>query len=112
GARIRVRTKTGPNHFHRSVYDVSDTSAPSSLSAGQKSNEGLTSVPEYIQNAFGFSFGGPIKKDKLFFFGTFQPTLTRIGAANGSAVIPTGLGFNTLRSLFPQCASANLDCYL
>lgn len=112
GAVINVVTKSGTNQFHGSVYDVIDTSALSSLSAGQKSNEGLTSVPVYIQNAFGFSFGGPIKKDKLFFFGTFQPTLTRIGAANGSAVIPTAQGFNTLRSLFPQGASTNLDRYL
>ena len=112
GAVINVVTKSGTNQFHGSVYDVIDTSALSSLSPGQKTNEGLTSVPVYIQNAFGFSFGGPIKKDKLFFFGTFQPTLTRIGAANGSAVIPTAQGFNTLRSLFPQGASANLDRYL
>jgi hypothetical protein len=112
GAVINVVTKSGTNQFHGSVYDVIDTSALSSLSPGQKANEGLTSVPVYIQNAFGFSFGGPIKKDKLFFFGTFQPTLTRIGAANGSAIIPTEQGFNTLRSLFPQGASANLDRYL
>ena len=112
GAVINVVTKSGTNQFHGSVYDVIDTSALSSLSPGQKVNEGLTSVPVYIQNAFGFSIGGPIKKDKLFFFGTFQPTLTRIGAANGSAIIPTEQGFNTLRSLFAQGASANLDRYL
>jgi carboxypeptidase family protein/TonB-dependent receptor-like protein len=112
GAVINVVTKSGTNQFHGSVYDVIDTSALSSLTAGQKANEGLTSVPVYIQNAFGFSFGGPIKKDKLFFFGTFQPTLTRIGASNGSAVIPTAQGFDTLRSLFAPGASANLDRYL
>jgi hypothetical protein len=112
GAVINVVTKSGTNQFHGSVYDVIDTSALSSLTAGQKANEGLTSVPVYIQNAFGFSFGGPIKKDKLFFFGTFQPTLTRIGASNGSAVIPTAQGFDTLRSLFASGASANLDRYL
>ncbi|PYT09616.1 MAG: hypothetical protein DMF60_02290 [Acidobacteria bacterium] len=112
GAVINVVTKSGTNQFHGSVYDVIDTSAFASLSAGQKANEGLTSVPVYTQNSFGFSFGGPIKKDKLFFFGTFQPTLTRIGAANGSAVVPTEQGFATLRSLFPQGRSANLDRYL
>jgi len=112
GAVVNVVTKSGTNQFHGSVYDVIDTSALASLTAGQKANEGLTSVPVYTQNAFGFSLGGPIKKNKLFFFGTFQPTLTRIGAANGSAVIPTQQGFNTLRGLFPQGASANLDRYL
>lgn len=112
GAVINVVTKSGTNQFHGSVYDVLDTSALASLTAGQKANEGLGSVPVYTQNSFGFSFGGPIKKDKLFFFGTLQPTLTRIGASNGSAVIPTAQGFNTLRSLFAQGASPNLDRYL
>jgi hypothetical protein len=112
GAVVNVVTKSGTNQFHGSVYDVIDTSALASLTAGQKANEGLTSVPVYTQNAFGFSLGGPIRKDKLFFFATFQPTLTRIGAANGSAVIPTQQGFNMLRALFPQGASANLDRYL
>jgi len=112
GAVINVVTKSGTNQFHGSVYDVIDTSALASLTVGQKSNQGLTSVPVYTQNAFGFSLGGPIKKDKLFFFGSFQPTLTRIGAANASAVIPTQQGFNTLRSLFPQGSSANVDRYL
>jgi len=112
GAVVNVVTRQGTNVFHGSVYDVIDTSALASLSAGQKATQGLTSVPVYTQNSFGFSFGGPIKKDRLFFFGTFQPTLTRIGASTASAVVPTERGFNTLRSLFPQGASANLDRYL
>ena len=112
GAVVNVVTKSGTNQFHGSVYDVIDTSALASLSPGQKVNEGLVSVPVYTQNAFGFSLGGPIKKDKLFFFGTFQPTLTRAGGTSASAVIPTAQGFNTLRSLFPQGASPNLDRYL
>ncbi|HWN99527.1 MAG TPA: carboxypeptidase regulatory-like domain-containing protein [Blastocatellia bacterium] len=112
GAVVNVVTRGGTNKFHGSVYDVIDTSALSSLSAGQKANEGLTSVPVYIQNSFGGSFGGPILKDKLFFFGTFQPTLTRIGASSASAVVPTQQGFDTLRSLFPSGSSPNLDRYL
>ena len=112
GAVVNVVTKSGTNQFHGSVYDVIDTSALSSLSPGQKVNEGLTSVPVYTQNSFGFSFGGPIKKDKLFFFGTFQPTLTRAGGTSASAVVPTEQGFNTLRTLFPQGSSPNLDRYL
>src|SRR5262249_34230079 len=101
GAVVNVVTKSGTNQFHGSVYDVIDTSALASLSPGQKVNEGLTSVPVYTQNSFGFSLGGPIKKDKLFFFGTFQPTFTRAGGTSASAVVPTEQGFNTLRTLFP-----------
>jgi hypothetical protein len=112
GAVVNVVTRSGTNQFHGSIYDVIDTSALASLTAGQKANEGLTSVPVYTQNSFGFSLGGPIKKDKLFFFGTFQPTLTRAGGRSASAVVPTEAGFNLLRSLFPEGASANLDRYL
>ncbi len=112
GAVVNVVTKSGTNQFHGSVYDTIDTSALASLSPGQKANEGLTSVPVYTQNSFGFSLGGPIKKDKLFFFGTFQPTLTRAGGVSASAVVPTEQGFQTLRALFPEGRSANLDRYL
>jgi Carboxypeptidase regulatory-like domain/TonB dependent receptor/TonB-dependent Receptor Plug Domain len=112
GAVVNVVTRSGTNQFHGSVYDVIDTSSLAALSPGQKANEGLRRAPVYTQNSFGFSFGGPIKKDKLFFFGTFQPTLTRAGGTSASAVVPTEAGFNLLRSLFPQGASANLDRYL
>src|SRR5262245_52568469 len=112
GAVINVVTKSGTNQFHGSVYDVIDTSALASLTSGQKVNNGLVSTPVYTQNSFGFSLGGPIKKDKLFFFGTFQPTLSRAGGTSASAVVPTEQGFNTLRSLFPAGTSPNLDRYL
>jgi Carboxypeptidase regulatory-like domain/TonB-dependent Receptor Plug Domain len=65
GAVVNVITRSGTNQFHGSVYDVITSSALSSLSNGQKANEGLTSVPVSIENDYGFSFGGPIKKDRL-----------------------------------------------
>lgn len=111
GAVVNVITRSGTNLFHGSVYDVISSSALSSLSSGQKANEGLTSVPVSIQNDSGFSFGGPIKKDKLFFFGTLQASPFR-STTTASAVVPTAEGFAALRTLFPQGQSANLDRYL
>ncbi|MBI4456153.1 MAG: TonB-dependent receptor [Acidobacteria bacterium] len=112
GAVINVITRSGTNQFHGSLYDVIVTSALFSLSPGQKNNEGLKSVPVETENTFGFSLGGPIKRDTLFFFGTFQPDLFRAGGATASAVVPTEEGFNLLRSLFPPGRNANLDRYL
>src|SRR5262245_33075643 len=77
GAVVNLTTRSGSNQFHGSVYDVITSSALFSLSSGQKINEGLTSVPVSIENDYGFSLGGPIKKDKLFFFGTFQASPLR-----------------------------------
>src|SRR5262249_432704 len=45
GAVVNVITKGGTNNFHGSLYDVIFTSAMSSLSSGQKSDQLLTSVP-------------------------------------------------------------------
>jgi hypothetical protein len=112
GAVVNLITKGGTNQFHGSVYDVIQPSALSSLSSGDKITSGLTSVPVSIQNQYGFSFGGPIFKDKLFFFGTYQASPFRAGGVTATAVVPTADGFNTLRALFPQGTSPNLDLYL
>ncbi len=111
GAVVNVITRNGTNQFHGSVYDVIASSALSSLSSGQKANEGLTSVPVSISNQYGFSLGGPVRKNKLFFFGTFQASPFR-STTTASAVVPTAEGVATLRSLFSQGQSPNLDRYL
>jgi hypothetical protein len=112
GAVVNVTTRSGTNQFHGSLYDVINSSALSSLSSGQKANEGLTSVPVSIENQFGGSFGGPIKKDKLFFFVTYQEDRARAGGVTATGVVPTEAGFNQLRSLFPAGSSANVDRFL
>ena len=112
GAVVNLISKNGTNRYHGSVYDVIAPSALFSLTSGQKLNEKLTSVPVSIQNQYGFSFGGPIKRDKLFVFGTFQASPFRTNGGSASAVVPTQEGFAMLRSLFPQGRSANLDRYL
>ena len=64
-----------------------------------------------VENTYGFSLGGPIKKDKLFFFGTYQGDRFRAGT-DATTRVPTAAGFNTLRSLFPVGVNPNLDRYL
>src|SRR5215510_356519 len=112
GAVVNLITKSGSNQYHGSVYDIISPSALFSLSSGQKNNEGLTEVPVSIQNQYGFSFGGPIRRDKLFFFGTFQASPFRTTGGSASAIVPTQAGLDLLRSLFPAGTSTNLDRYL
>jgi Carboxypeptidase regulatory-like domain/TonB-dependent Receptor Plug Domain len=74
GAQINLVTKSGTNHFHGTVYeflrnDLFDGS--NFFSAGQK--------PELRQNQFGGTLGGPIHKDKTFFFGSYEGTRIRKG---------------------------------
>jgi hypothetical protein len=112
GAVVNVITRSGSNEFHGSAYDIIQNAAFDALTPGQKSQSELTEVPQFTQNTFGFSLGGPVLKNKLFFFGTFQADLVRAGAVVGRAVVPTAAGFNQLRALFPVGASPNLDRYL
>ena len=112
GAVVNVITRSGSNQFHGSAYDIIQNAAFDALTPGQKSQSELTEVPQYSQNTFGFSLGGPVVQNKLFFFGTFQADLVRAGGVTGLAVVPTAAGLNQLRSLFPVGASPNLDRYL
>jgi len=93
GANVNVVTKSGTNSFHGTLFEFfrnSDLDANgffynrdicSATYAG-------TTCPHQVlkQNQFGGSFGGPIKKDKLFFFGSYQGTRQRNGIAPGGAV--------------------------
>ena len=112
GAVVNVITRSGSNQFHGSAYDIIQNAAFDALTPGQKSQSELTEVPQFSQNTFGFSLGGPVIQNKLFFFGTFQADLVRAGAVTGRAVVPTQQGLSQLRALFPVGASANLDRYL
>ena len=109
GAVVNVITRGGTNNFHGSAYDVLNNSSLNSLTASQRADG--TRKPVVVENTFGFSLGGPIKKDKLFFFGTYQGDRVRSGT-DATTRVPTASGFNTLRSLFPVGTNPNLDRYL
>ena len=112
GAVVNVITRSGTNEFHGSIYDVISPSKLSALSPFEKAGLGLTKKPVTIENDYGFSFGGPIIKNKLFFFSTIQWAPFRAGGVTSSPAVPTAEGFAQLRALFPAGTSANLDRYL
>ncbi len=112
GAVVNVITRSGNNDFHGSIYDINQNSALASLKPGEKAVEGLTKVPQFNQNTFGFSLAGPILKNKLFFFGTFQRDLFRAGGVSSTAVTPTAVGAAQLRAQVPVGVNPALDQYL
>src|SRR5262249_39637069 len=71
---VNVVTKAGSNNFHGSAYEINRLSAYGANDFFNKANG--VSRPVYARNQFGGSFGGPIKKDKMFFFAS--PEWTRI----------------------------------
>ncbi len=95
GAVIQVSTKSGTNQFHGSAFEFLQNNI---FQARDPFTQGLHSpgtpapphrgIPELRWNQFGGSIGGPIKKDKLFFFGDYQGTQRRIGGSE-SIRVPT-----------------------
>ena len=72
---VNVTTKSGTNAFHGTAYEFNRVSALAS-NTFLNNSEGL---PESIftRNNFGFSIGGPAKKNKLFFFNNTEWTRVR-----------------------------------
>jgi Carboxypeptidase regulatory-like domain/TonB dependent receptor len=85
GAVVDVVTKSGTNQFHGDAYEFNRVNA---LAARDYFNPSPDPQNPFVRNQFGASLGGPIKKDKTFFFvnsewDRFRTTLTN------SAVVPT-----------------------
>jgi outer membrane receptor protein involved in Fe transport len=83
---ISVQTKSGSNNFHGSVFDYRESSA--NLARDPYTQFPGTIFPPGLKNQFGGSIGGPILKDKLFFFGDYQGLRQKVGTA-GTASVPT-----------------------
>ncbi|HYA63586.1 MAG TPA: carboxypeptidase-like regulatory domain-containing protein, partial [Candidatus Sulfotelmatobacter sp.] len=76
GGQVTLVTKSGTNSFHGSLYEQNRptvTAANDWFNKEAQLSAGLPNIPgKIIRNTFGGSLGGPIKKDRLFFFGTYE----------------------------------------
>jgi hypothetical protein len=76
GAQISMITKSGTNKFHGAAYEYYRppfTAANNWFNKQAQANEGLPNIPtKVLRNIFGAQVNGPIKKDKLFFFGNYE----------------------------------------
>jgi len=83
GANVSVITKMGGNTFHGTVFEFFRNEV---LNANDFfRNETAQPRPDLRENQFGFSLGGPIQKEKLFFFGSYQGTRQVNGLAAGQS---------------------------
>ncbi|MEN6533006.1 MAG: TonB-dependent receptor [Bryobacteraceae bacterium] len=82
GAVIEVQLKSGTNEFHGGAYDFLRNNK---LDA--RNFFSLTKAP-LRQNQFGGQLGGPIAKNRTFFFGSYEGTINR-GASTRNLTVPT-----------------------
>ncbi len=76
GGVLNATTKSGTNRFHGSVFEFLRNSA---LDAKNYFDDPTSKIPQFKQNQFGGTFGGPIRRDRTFFFGDYQGTRIRKG---------------------------------
>ncbi|HLZ14021.1 MAG TPA: TonB-dependent receptor [Candidatus Acidoferrum sp.] len=116
---VNVTTKSGGNDFHGSAYEFNRVAKLASESFNNKAFG--NPKPEFTRNQFGYSIGGPVKKNKLFFFNNVEWIRIRSGnsnityvpdaalvAAAGSAVQTYFSQFGTVRSNARQIGVATI----
>jgi len=83
GAVVNVVTKSGTNDIHGNAYEFFRNQ---NLNA-----KGFfdTTKLDYLQNQFGATLGGPIKKDRTFFFVTYEGDRIRRGTSGDTVTVPT-----------------------
>ena len=93
--------KSGSNSFHGGAYEINRNSAFATVPAQDKFL-GATSNPLDNENTFGFDIGGPVIKDKLFFFGSAQWDRERQRLDGVQTTLPTAAGITQLQTLLPN----------
>jgi hypothetical protein len=87
GAIINVVTRSGTNQFHGSAYEFFRNSVMDANSWFNNANS--EKIPALKRNNFGGTFGGPIRKDKTFFFVDYEGLRAHTANSSGLMSVPT-----------------------
>lgn len=103
GAILNATVKSGSNEFHGDLWEFLRNDKLDAANFFE--NSGGIPKGEYRQNQFGFTLGGPVKKNKTFFFVDYEGTRIR-QAVTSTNTVPTALerdsGYTNLSELLTQ----------
>lgn len=102
---VTAQTKSGSNSFHGSLFEYRRSDAQQARNPFNQI--GPDSIPSFVHNQFGGSIGGPILRDKLFFFGDYQGLREKTGTTI-TTTVPTATAHNSCTS----GGDCNLSDYL
>jgi outer membrane receptor protein involved in Fe transport len=92
GSVVNVVTKSGTNKFHGNVYEFFRNTVLNANPYCFSAVDGIPcDKPQSNQNQFGGTFGGPIIKDKTFFFASYEGRRIRQGIPSPLVFVPTAL---------------------
>src|SRR5208337_914046 len=117
GAQVSLVTKSGSNAFHVSAYEYvrnSFTSANDYLVKTAELLDGQPNKPLKLnRNIFGVSLGGPVQKDRLFFFANYEGTRQNEEHSTVRSIPTAAMRDGVIRYLCtggtanPQCTNAS-----
>jgi hypothetical protein len=111
GGQFNVALRSGTNAIHGSAYWTLENRKLNAIGAAD-ARQGMTErdqMPRYDQNVVGGSVGGPVIKNKLFYYGLFEYNPLGQGSSPSSATYsPTAAGYSTLTAM-SGLSKNNLD---
>ena len=105
GSVINVVTKSGGNAFHGNLYEFFRNKV---LNADAYCFSAPCAKPQFNQNQFGGTFGGPIKKDRTFFFASYEGRRIRQGIPSPNVTVPYASDLPSATQPFAQFPDAPL----
>src|ERR1019366_5593750 len=113
GAQVALVTKSGTNQFHGSAYEYNRNTIFSAndpfLKGSQLSSGEANTAPKLLRNEFGATFGGPIMKNRLFFFANYEGRRDAQGSSVLRTVPSTTLRAGDLVYLCQRNSDGSLD---
>ena len=92
GGVVNVVSKSGTNQFHGTVFEfnrnenMDATKWEDNVFCTDPTRAADECEPSFVRNQFGFSAGGPIIRDKTFFFGSYEALRERVGRTSTGSV--------------------------
>ncbi|MFN0169770.1 MAG: TonB-dependent receptor domain-containing protein [Bryobacteraceae bacterium] len=102
GAQINLVSKTGTNDFHGSVFEFLRNSALDARRPFDRADP-----PPFRLNQFGGNLGGPILKNRTFFFANYEGLLQRLSVTRADGLVPSA----TFRQRTPQALQSLINAY-
>jgi hypothetical protein len=114
GGQFNTTIKSGTNQIHGSAFEYFQNRNLNAIDQLVQSdafaNGERPQNPRYDQNRFGGTFGGPIIKNKLFYFGDFEYEPVGLTTTPSAVLTPTSAGFAQLASI-PGLSQNNLAIF-
>jgi hypothetical protein len=111
GAQVQLVTKSGTNNWHGSAYEFNRSNIGEANDWFNKSSQlssGLSNTPPFLRrNTFGASLGGPIKKNRLFFFANWEKQIQH-ESTQTTRIVPSVNLRNGITSYW--CATSDPNC--